>query len=224
MTSPHVQEIFFIQRNENVNPLGLTDDIMLKNGKQVSKIVVLLSFTQVVPILQFHTTTTIMPTSLLFRVVILMLAVGLLTSCGEQSISSYPVENQEFVLEGPLFQGPNTAQATFSPAIEAEGELVGATLKTATLSVPAGQNFDAFSDVVLQLVTGSSDMIQVGVLNPVPKGASELTLQVSSEADLTELLNSESCVWVIDANMPVDMMDTTITFMGDFAFDLTHSK
>jgi len=127
-------------------------------------------------------------------------------------------------MEGPLFQGPNTAQASFSPTMDAEGKLTRATLSSAVIKAPEGQNFDAFSDVVLQLVTSSSDMIQVGVLNPVPKGQSSLTLQVSNEANLSELLSSDECVWVIDANIPVDMMDTTLTFSGDFSFDVTHTK
>ena len=162
--------------------------------------------------------------SIFFRILVLSGIVGLVVSCGEASVSNYPVSNQSFVMEGPLFQGPNTAQASFAPAMEAEGELTGATLASAVLTVPDSQNFDAFSDIVLQLVTGSSDMIQVGVLNPVPKGQSSITLQVSKEADLTELLASDECVWVIDANIPVDMMDTTITFSGDFSFDVTHTK
>jgi hypothetical protein len=108
--------------------------------------------------------------------------------------------------------------------MKAEGKLTKATLASAVLKAPEGQNFDAFSDIVLQLVTSSSDMIQVGVMNPVPKGQSSLSLQVSNEADLTELLSSEECVWVIDANIPVDMMDTTLSFTGDFSFEVTHTK
>jgi hypothetical protein len=165
-----------------------------------------------------------MRSSILFQIGLLLGIIGLLSSCGQETASNYPVNNQSFVMEGPLFQGPNTAQASFSPAMKAEGELTGATLASAVLKAPEGQNFDAFSDIVLQLVTGSSDMVQVGVLNPVPKGQSSLTLQVSKEADLTELLSSEECVWVIDANIPVDMMDTTLTFSGDFSFDVIHTQ
>ncbi|MEO0899836.1 MAG: hypothetical protein AAFY71_25715 [Bacteroidota bacterium] len=162
--------------------------------------------------------------TIFFRIGLLLSVIALLSSCGEETVSNYPVKDQSFVMEGPLFQGPNTAQASFPPAVEGEGKLTGAKLTSAVLTVPEGQNFDAFSDVVLQLVTSSSDMVQVGVLNPVPKGQSSLTLQVSKEADLTELLSSEECVWVIDANIPVDMMDTTLTFSGDFSFDVIHTK
>jgi hypothetical protein len=162
--------------------------------------------------------------SIFSRIGVLLCVTILISSCGQETSSSYAVNDQSFVMEGPLFQGPNTAQSTFSPDIEAEGKLTSATLASAVLQVPEGQNFDAFSDIVLQLVTGSSDMIQVGVLNPVPKGQSSLTLQVSKEADLAALLNSEECVWVVDANIPVDMMDTTLTFSGNFSFDVTHVK
>jgi len=162
--------------------------------------------------------------SIFFRIGLLLSVILLVSSCGEESVSTYPVNNQSFVMEGPLFQGPNTAQASFSPSIEEEGKLTEAKLTSAVLKAGEGQNFDAFSDMVLQLVTGSSDMIQVGVLNPVPKGQSSLTLQVSEEADLSELLASEECVWVIDANIPKDMMDTTLTFTGDFSFEVTHTK
>lgn len=167
-----------------------------------------------------------MKLSIFFRIGHLLGIIGmvLLSSCGQETVSNYPVNDQSFVMEGPLFQGPNTAQASFSPDMKAEGKLTSATLTSAVLKAPEGQNFDAFTDVVLQLVASSSDMIQVGVLNPVPKGQSSLTLQVSNEADLSELLSSEECVWVIDANIPVDMMDTTITFSGDFTFDVIHTK
>jgi hypothetical protein len=167
-----------------------------------------------------------MKLSIFFRLGCLFGIVGmlLLSSCGQETASTYPVNDQSFVMEGPLFQGPNTAQTSFTPAMKGEGKLTSATLSSAVLKAPEGQNFDAFSDVVLQLVTSSSDMVQVGVLNPVPKGQSSLTLQVSNEADLSELLSSGECVWVIDANIPVDMMDTTITFSGDFTFDVTHTK
>jgi hypothetical protein len=148
----------------------------------------------------------------------------LFSSCGQDTVSKYPVNNQSFVMEGPLFEGPNTAQASFSPAMEAQGKLTGATLTSAVLNAPEGGNFDAFDGIVLQLVTSTSDMIQVGVLNPVPKGQSSLTLQVSNESDLSELLSSEECIWVIDANIPTDMMDTTLTFTGDFLFDVTHTE
>jgi hypothetical protein len=161
-----------------------------------------------------------------FRISLLVgiISVGLLSSCGQDTVSKYPVNNQSFVMEGPLFEGPNTAQASFSPAMEAQGELTGATLTSAVLNAPEGGNFDAFDGIVLQLVTSTSDMIQVGVLNPVPKGQSSLTLQVSNESDLSELLSSEECIWVIDANIPTDMMDTTLTFTGDFLFDVTHTE
>lgn len=162
--------------------------------------------------------------SIFFRIALLLGAIALISSCGQETASSYQVNDQSFVMEGPLFQGPNTAQASFAPAMEAEGDLTKATLASAILKAPEGQNFDAFSDIVLQLVTSSSDMIQVGVLNPVPKGQSSLTLQISKESDLTELLSSEECVWVIDANIPTDMMDTTLTFSGNFSFDVTHSN
>ncbi|MCR9102930.1 MAG: hypothetical protein NXI25_23460 [bacterium] len=167
-----------------------------------------------------------MKLSIFFRLGCLFGIIGmlLLSSCGQETASTYPVNDQSFVMEGPLFQGPNTAQTSFTPAMKGEGKLTSATLSSAVLKAPEGQNFDAFSDVVLQLVTSSSDMVQVGVLNPVPKGQSSLTLQVSNEADLSELLSSGECVWVIDANIPVDMMDTTITFSGDFTFDVTHTK
>ncbi|MEM6770324.1 MAG: hypothetical protein AAF597_07070 [Bacteroidota bacterium] len=132
--------------------------------------------------------------SISFRLFLLFGILGLFSACGQETASKYAVNEQAFVMEGPLFQGPNTAQSSFSPAMEAEGSLTKATLASVVLQVPAGQNFDAFSNIVLQLVTGSSDMIQVGVLNPVPKGQSSLTLQVSKEADLTELLSSEECV------------------------------
>lgn len=67
-------------------------------------------------------------------------------------------------------------------------------------------------------------MIQVGVLNFVFKGQLSFILQVFNEVDLLELLFFGECVWVIDVNIFVDMMDIMIIFLGDFMFDVIYIK
>lgn len=42
--------------------------------------------------------------------------------------------------------------------------------------------------------------------------------------DLLELLFFGECVWVIDVNIFVDMMDIMIIFLGDFMFDVIYIK
>jgi hypothetical protein len=46
-----------------------------------------------------------MSVSTIFRIGLLLGIMALLSACGQDTVSTYPVNNQSFVMEGPLFQG-----------------------------------------------------------------------------------------------------------------------
>lgn len=160
-------------------------------------------------------------------IILIGLALLWLGCGGDTRTLSHSVKGQTFELMGPLFAGPNTAQATFSPDVAAtlaaenagEAELVGVRLRSAILRMPAGQSFAGVEEAVLQLVADDAEMTQAAVLNPVPQDKSEISLTVSEEADLLKIFQQEQAYLVIDLGLAEDL-DTSLVVMGDFVFDL----
>ena len=160
-----------------------------------------------------------------------VILVVFLMACGGATVTHrYTSPVQEFRLEGPLFAGANTAQATLAPemvqAFLAEqgsglAQLKRATLSGFTLEGGAGSpNFNWAEEMTLQVAADAVDMQQFAVLNPVPEGASSLELQVTQEVELTPYLQQPAMFLVLDANLSEDMMDTTLVFTGTLSFDL----
>jgi len=162
------------------------------------------------------------------RIVCIGLLVLLWLGCGgEPRTLSYSVKGQTFELMGPLFAGPNTGQATFSPDLSATlqgadattDDLVDVKLSQATLRMPPGQTFEGINEIVLNLVADEADMIQAAVLNPVPQDRSEVSLTVSDEAELLKIFQQSKAYFVVDLGLANDM-DTSVVVMGDFTFDV----
>ncbi len=148
-----------------------------------------------------------------------------LVGCGpEPEQVSFSSPEQTFVLEEPLFAGPNSAQVAYEPALDdvlAGRSLENARLSQATFRLPDGQTFGQanIQGLVLQMVTDDAAMVQVAVLNPVPADQNEVSLTVSDEAALGEIFQQSPIYLITDFDLSQDM-DTTLTVMGDFKFDL----
>jgi hypothetical protein len=63
-------------------------------------------------------------------------------------------------------------------------------------------------------------MIQSAVLNPVPEGASSISLIPSAEADLVELFKQKEMLFVADAELRADK-DGNISYKAVVEFELT---
>lgn len=161
---------------------------------------------------------------------LLGLALLILWGCSAETRSvPYEAPTQTFSLEGPLFSGPNPAQVEFSPnlsSVLSENNssmeaLEQVKLKSATFRTPDGRAFSDFGvqGIVFQMVTDAADMVQVAVVNPIPAGQSEVSLTISDEAELDEIFNSSPIYLVADFDLTQDV-DSTLTFDGDFVFDL----
>lgn len=145
---------------------------------------------------------------------------------GSSSTKTYTLENLEFDIEGPLFEGPNSGQneirvdlskvmenATDVSAIKG-ARLVSCTIKAAEASV-----FDQISSFVLQLTGENVDMTEIAVLNPLPAGSAQVQLQPSTEADLKDFFKQKSFIVLIDASLKQDM-DANLKFTADLTFEL----
>lgn len=139
---------------------------------------------------------------------------------------TYTTDPIEFTLMGPLFAGANTGQATWTPdlaAMAGEGatpeDIVEIRLQEAVFASQDSIPFAGWEEVVLQMVSDQSDMVNVAVLNPVPAGEASLSLTGAPESEVASIVKDGTCYLVTDVNLAEDIMDD-VTFTGTFTFEV----
>ncbi len=145
---------------------------------------------------------------------ILGLAACFFTACSDTQIIAFKTPSITLTASGPLFEGANTAQGEFAPQIEAylrqQGidpkRLQKAQLQQVHITLPDSLNSDLLSEITLQLAADQVDMQKVAVLNPVPAGQTQLTLQVAQDQQkIVDLLQQNKILLVADANIKKDL-------------------
>jgi hypothetical protein len=139
----------------------------------------------------------------------MLLVTALIAGCSSQE-APVPVvlENLEFQMEGPLFEGPNPSQV-----------LVQLDLPTAdSLGLEGVKSF------VLSLASDDPKvgMVEAAFLNPLEAGVDPVQLNVSEEAKLGDFFKGTSFYLVLDADLAQDFMGNR-TFKVRASFDV-HPK
>jgi len=154
----------------------------------------------------------------------LFLIAAVFASCAPvQNHIEYTIEDVSFVFEGPLYSGPNTAQAALTVDIQdildslnmsltnvTKVELKSAELYTDSLPIEGIQSF------VIQFTSEQASMIQAGVLNPVPV-SNRISMQPSAEANLADIFREKDLIALLDADI-VEDADTSFVIYGSFTF------
>jgi hypothetical protein len=150
------------------------------------------------------------------KVLLLLLGASacLFMACSDSQTLTFKTQPIALVASGPLFEGANTAQGEFMPQLEAylkqQGldakDLQKAELQKVSITLPDSLNSDLLSEVTLQLAADQVDMQKVAVLNPVPEGQTNITLQVAQEQKkIADLLRQNKVLLVADANIKKDL-------------------
>ena len=137
-----------------------------------------------------------------------------LHSCTPSASSEFVAE-QNFSLEGPLFEGPNSGQAsiseTFSRWLEEQGltrdDIVSVQLKEVILVNTSNPAEGLISDAGLTFAGGDLEMTQVAVLNPVPSSAAGAKLTTGTEANITPFLKLNEFIVLLDLGLANDLDD-----------------
>jgi hypothetical protein len=160
---------------------------------------------------------------------ILFIALALLASCSEGVKKKYIIENIELTAEGPLFDGPNTMQATHGidldrilDGLKAE-QIESVKLTKASVSTTDSVAFNSIRNFVLQFTSADAKMQKAGVLNPVPQNTSTVELTPAAEADLTDNFKQKEMIIILDADLEGDR-DDNLTYTGNFEFEITYKK
>ncbi len=163
------------------------------------------------------------------NILLLFLAVAVLASCSEGITKKYTIENIDVTVEGPLFDGPNTMQATHNidlTKIEAgllPEHIQSVKLTKASVTTADSAAFNSVRNFVLQLTSADAKMQKAGVLNPVPKNTSTVELTPSVEAELTENFKQKEIIIILDADLEGDR-DESLTYTANFEFEITYKK
>lgn len=152
-----------------------------------------------------------------------------LASCGAPerlTMESGPVS---LVAAGPLFEGSNTAQGTWTAGLEAflaergysTGQLREARLVSARISGADSTSLRGIRSVSVQWVGGDLGMQQVAVRNPLPADSAAAQLTVAAEQrKLDELLRSGAITVVADLDLAADQ-ESDRHVIGSFTLELT---
>ncbi len=168
------------------------------------------------------------------RFAVLALAtVSILAACTGGSGDHHAVQIKDAVvtLEGPLFAGPNQGQYAFKLDLAKElgsAYTEGMTVESARITAVEVASADSlglssFRSFVVSLASDNADvaMQEAAFKNPLPEGASRVSLDVSPEAELGSLLQQGTVYLVLDADLAEDYLEGSRSLTLNLSFDIT---
>jgi hypothetical protein len=152
-----------------------------------------------------------------------------LAACGEPERLTYQSGPVALVAAGPLFEGTNTAQGTWSTGLESfladQGhnlqQLKEVRLVSSTIAGADSTGLRGVRSVSVQWVGGEQGMHQVAVRNPLPPDSATVALTVATDqGKLAELLRNGTLTVVADMDLDADS-DSDRHVIGSFTLELT---
>lgn len=163
-------------------------------------------------------------------IVLFVCSLFLILSCKEGPRTQVEVKGVKLVFEGPLFEGSNTAQATIvsGEVLKNENGIIDpeniceARLRSLTLR-SSGGSLSTMSSMVISFTGPETPMLQAGVINPIPKGATSLNLTLGEEKSLGDIFKQAAFYLVADGTLSKDS-EENIEVLADLTFELTLKK
>ena len=148
----------------------------------------------------------------------LLLPAVLLAACsGQQETVPIELNDLEFTLEGPLFEGPNQGQYV----VQVDLPVRSARLSSATVVPNDSLGFANVRSFVLSLASDNPEvgMVEAAFLNPLGDAATQAELSVSKEADATAFFQGSTFYLVLDADFAADF-EGNRSFKASLVFDV----
>jgi len=137
----------------------------------------------------------------------LLTLLTLLVGCAPTEKKTIATGKIDLIEDFPM-EGSNTLTAVWTyNANEVDLEkLKSAKLVSAKLFCVHPETIDALEEITLSLAASGADMQKVGVLNPVPRGVSSLSIGVADEQKhIVKLLQQKELTLVFDVNLNRDL-------------------
>jgi hypothetical protein len=144
---------------------------------------------------------------------------------------TYTLKDIDFVYEGPLFQGSNSAQ--YVAKIDLKEILAGdykegmnidnAVLKNATAQCVDPVNFQDINALVFSVASDKSDlpMRELAVVNPLISTLKSIKLKPSKEVDISDFFAEKQVYLILDASFLRDV-NAKVNLKGTFEFELKY--
>jgi hypothetical protein len=155
----------------------------------------------------------------------------LISACQQERVNNELLLNDlEIALEGPLFEGSNTAQCEVESPLAgfiAEHKLDVESLKEAkltelTITTDDSSNFNLYQSITIQLVSENTDMVKVAVINPVPQNTNSIQLKIADEQKgIIKLLKQDKIYIIADAILNNDS-DMNMNLKCNLKFNIKH--
>lgn len=147
-------------------------------------------------------------------------------ACGKTEKVDYSTDEIVLTAEGPLYDGSNTATATWKADmadILGEGKMAGARLTAVTITAAEPADLALINDITLQFAGKDVAMQKVAFLNPLPDGSTSVTLQVADEQKgLADFFALSEITIVADLNLKGEYEgNMTLKAKLDFSFDVS---
>jgi ABC-type glycerol-3-phosphate transport system substrate-binding protein len=131
------------------------------------------------------------------------------TACSNTETLTFESEEVTLTAEGPLYDGSNTASATWTADLSAlnidPATIQSARVKSITITTDSPDDLALIQDITFQFAGKDVSMQQVGFLNPVPAGSSSLSLQIAVEQkDIAKFFQLPNMTWVSDVNLSAE--------------------
>lgn len=159
---------------------------------------------------------------------ILILSIGFfaLVGCGKTEIQTFEFST-EFTFDGPLFEGPNTAQYTleskWSSFLQDQqitaNDVKSVTLKSATVTLDPSFDIALISDLGLTFAADQIEMVQVGGLNPMNSGMNQVELKIGNDINITPFFKQPKFIFLLDAGFTEELYDN-YTASARFNFEV----
>jgi len=144
-------------------------------------------------------------------------------SCSSGIDKTYSLNAIELNMEGPLFEGPNSASAMHKVDLSSIGvsadKINHAYISKVRVYLPDSSNFNLFGDFKFQFTADEASMVECAQLNPIPSNVSSVDLKTSSEADLKDFFKLSEFVILMDGNLKEDYFEN-VNFKADLEFTI----
>jgi len=158
-------------------------------------------------------------------------AMALFQSCAPKQETPISLKT-ELTAEGPFFSGPNSLIKDYTLDLSAfkgleqlkSDDISEVKLKSALVQLREadGLSFNDFQSATLQLVGEDTGMQTTAILNPINTTKKEITLEVSSEVELTEYFQNPAFSLVLDLDFKEDSYADEIGAVVVLELSITH--
>jgi hypothetical protein len=143
---------------------------------------------------------------------VLLAATFLQGGCKKTEEKEWELAPVAIIWEGPLMEGPNTAQVAIDELLQpwctqhqcTVADITHITPKSITITTTDSLLLTSCTSLALQAVSDDSKMLRIGIANPLVWHKGRATLTTTPDADLLPIANGNQFFWIMDANFAAD--------------------